>query len=77
VPISIPFFVSGKKASGEAFLDFAMALDVSNGGGDGRLAEATLAARRASGFLQTPPMHVVPGSKLNVPPYFSCFGSPV
>ena len=32
LPISIPFFVSGKKASGEAFLDFATALNVSGGG---------------------------------------------
>ena len=39
LPISIPFFVSGKKGSGEAFLDFATALDVSRGG-------VMLAARR-------------------------------
>jgi hypothetical protein len=39
LPISIPFFVSGKKTSGEEFLDFATALNVSRGG-------VMLAARR-------------------------------
>ena len=32
LPISIPFFVNGKKARGKSFLEFATALNVSGGG---------------------------------------------
>lgn len=32
LPIAIPFFVRGKKSSGEEFLDFATALNLSAGG---------------------------------------------
>jgi hypothetical protein len=32
LPISIPFFVRGKKATGEEFLEFATALNLSAGG---------------------------------------------
>jgi hypothetical protein len=32
LPISIPFFVRGRKASGEEFLEFATALNLSAGG---------------------------------------------
>ena len=32
LPIAIPFFVRGKKTSGEEFLDFATALNLSAGG---------------------------------------------
>jgi len=39
LPISIPFFVRGRKASGEEFLEFATALNLSAGG-------VLLAARR-------------------------------
>jgi PilZ domain len=39
LPISIPFFVRGKKANGEEFLEFATALNLSAGG-------VLLAARR-------------------------------
>jgi hypothetical protein len=39
LPISVPFFMRGKKSSGEEFLDFATALNVSAGG-------ALLATRR-------------------------------
>jgi hypothetical protein len=39
LPLSIPFFLRGKKASGEEFLEFATALNLSAGG-------VLLAARR-------------------------------
>ena len=39
LPISVPFFMRGKKSGGEEFLDFATALNVSAGG-------ALLATRR-------------------------------
>lgn len=39
LPISIPFFVRGRKSTGEEFLDFATALNLSAGG-------VLLAARR-------------------------------
>jgi hypothetical protein len=32
LPISIPFFVRGRKSTGEEFLDFATALNLSSGG---------------------------------------------
>ena len=44
LPISIPFFVRGTSASGEEFLEFATALNVSAGG-------MLVAVRRAIPFL--------------------------